>query len=73
MKSRSTKRSRKRSRRSAEGVVLRLGAFRKSYFDALYALELEEIERWLRNPEILELLKRQTKELLGKMIQQIDV
>lgn len=72
MKTRSPRRARRRHRRSAQGRLLRLSPFREAYYDALYALEMEEIEYWLRNPDTRELLKRQTKELLEEMLKHIE-
>jgi len=53
-------------------MLLRLGAFREAYYDALYALEMEEIEELLRDPSIRELLRRQTKELLQEMLRRLE-
>lgn len=37
-------------------------------FDAFHALELEQIEEIMRDPDIRDLLKRQTREMLQAMI-----
>ena len=57
--------------RTTNGALLRLGAFREAYFDALYAMELEQIEQMLRRPKFRELLNRQTRELLQEMIEEL--
>jgi hypothetical protein len=54
------------------GGLLRLAVFREAYHDALYAIEVDEIERLLRDPRVRSLLKRQTKELLQEMLRRID-
>jgi hypothetical protein len=65
------RRAKRPPRRAADGALLRLGAFREAYYDALYALEMEEIEQLLRDPKIRELLHRQTKELLQEMLKRL--
>ena len=63
-----SKKKRRPRARVRNGGLLRLGAFREAYYDALYALEMEEIESLLRDPKLRELLHRQTRELLQEML-----
>lgn len=64
-----TRKKKKRPRpRVRDGGLLRLGAFREACYDALYALEMEEIESLLRDPKLREVLHRQTRELLQEML-----
>lgn len=51
-----------------DGYPLRLSAIGEAYHNAFYALAAKEVEDWLRNPQIRELLMRQTRELLEALL-----
>jgi hypothetical protein len=74
MKTKKSKRTppRRRRRRLSGGRLLRFSPFQEAYYDALYALELQEIERWLTNPRTRELLTRHSKELLEEFLRQAN-